>query len=37
MHDFIESDVYRMYPHLKGLISVTLYDVAKGILLSFDE
>lgn len=37
LHDFVEQDVYRLYPHLKGLVNITLYDVAPHILLSFDE
>ena len=36
LHDFVASDVERMYPKLKGLINITLYDVAPGILMSFD-
>jgi NADH dehydrogenase len=36
LHDFVISDVERMYPQLKGLINITLYDVAPGILMSFD-
>lgn len=36
LHDFVEKDVERMYPTLKGLINITLYDVAPGILMSFD-
>jgi NADH dehydrogenase FAD-containing subunit len=36
VHDFVKSDVERLYPQLKGLIEVTLYDVAPGILMSFD-
>ncbi|TXT15761.1 hypothetical protein VHUM_00264 [Vanrija humicola] len=34
--DFITEDVERLYPKLKGLSSITLYDVAPGILMSFD-
>lgn len=37
LHDFVISDVERMYPQLKGKIQITLYDVAPGILMSFDE
>lgn len=37
VHDFVEQDVYRLYPHLKGMVKITLYDVAPHILLSFDE
>jgi NADH dehydrogenase FAD-containing subunit len=37
LHDFVISDVERMYPQLKGKIGITLYDVAPGILMSFDE
>ena len=36
LHDFVTSDVVRMYPQLKDKISITLYDVAPGILMSFD-
>lgn len=34
--DFITEDVERLYPRLRGLASITLYDVAPGILMSFD-
>ncbi|WOO76995.1 putative NADH dehydrogenase [Vanrija pseudolonga] len=34
--DFITEDVDRLYPRLRGLASITLYDVAPGILMSFD-
>ncbi|KAL1413297.1 hypothetical protein Q8F55_001053 [Vanrija albida] len=34
--DFITQDVERLYPRLRGLASITLYDVAPGILMSFD-
>lgn len=37
LHDFVEDDVYRLYPELKGQISISLYDVAPHILSSFDE
>jgi NADH dehydrogenase FAD-containing subunit len=37
VHDFVEQDVYRMYPHLRGQVKITLYDVAPHILGSFDE
>ncbi|KAK4689155.1 NADH:quinone reductase (non-electrogenic), partial [Tremellales sp. Uapishka_1] len=36
LHDFVHDDVYRLYPHLRGEIEITLYDVAPGILMSFD-
>lgn len=36
LHDFITQDVYRLYPHLKDQITITLYDLAPGILQSFD-
>jgi NADH dehydrogenase FAD-containing subunit len=36
LHDFVVTDVERMYPQLKGKIGITLYDVAPGILMSFD-
>ncbi|GMK59293.1 hypothetical protein CspeluHIS016_0703080 [Cutaneotrichosporon spelunceum] len=34
--DFVTQDVYRIYPHLKNQVSITLYDLAPGILQSFD-
>jgi NADH dehydrogenase FAD-containing subunit len=37
LHDFISEDVYRMYPTLKGLVGIRVYDVAPGILMSFDK
>ncbi|KAL7422346.1 hypothetical protein Q5752_002992 [Cryptotrichosporon argae] len=37
LHDFVNHDVYRLYPRLRGEVSITLYDVAPGILMSFDE
>lgn len=37
LHDFVHSDVYRLYPHLKDKVTITLYDVAPGILMSFDS
>ena len=37
LHDFIHKDVYRLYPHLRDQVSITLYDVAPGILINFDE
>jgi NADH dehydrogenase FAD-containing subunit len=37
LHDFVKEDIYRKYPTLKGLVNITLYDVAPDILLSFDE
>lgn len=36
LHDFVRSDVYRLYPHLAGHITIDLYDAAPGILQSFD-
>jgi hypothetical protein len=29
--------VKKLYPHLRDLCSITLYDVAPGILQSFDK
>lgn len=37
LHDFVAKDVERLYPEIKGLINITLYDVAPGILMSFEE
>ncbi|ORY35769.1 pyridine nucleotide-disulfide oxidoreductase-domain-containing protein [Naematelia encephala] len=37
LNDFVEEDVYRLYPELKNLVSITVYDVAPGILMSFDD
>ena len=36
LHDFVVKDVERMYPEVKGLVNITLYDVAPGILMSFE-
>lgn len=36
LHDFVKADVYRLYPHLRDQITITLYDLAPGILQSFD-
>lgn len=36
LHDFVTQDVYRLYPQLKDQIKITLYDLAPGILQSFD-
>ncbi|EIW67161.1 hypothetical protein TREMEDRAFT_45240 [Tremella mesenterica DSM 1558] len=36
LHDFVHRDVYRLYPHLKDQVRITLYDVAPGILINFD-
>ena len=36
LHDFVREDVYRLYPQLKGLIGIRIYDVAPGILMNFD-
>lgn len=36
LHDFVENDVYRLYPALRGHVKITLMDVSPGILMSFD-
>lgn len=36
LHDFVTQDVYRLYPALKGKITITLYNLSPGILQSFD-
>ncbi|CED84972.1 NADH-dehydrogenase (ubiquinone) [Phaffia rhodozyma] len=37
LHDLITSDMKRIYPDLVGFSTISLYDVAPGILLSFEE
>lgn len=37
IHDFIRDDLLRLYPHLKGLEKLTVYDVADKILGAFDQ
>lgn len=37
LHDFVQSDVARLYPHIADLITINLYDAAPGILQSFDN
>lgn len=37
LHDLISSDMKKHYPDLAKMASITLYDVAPGILLSFEE
>ena len=37
LHDFIHEDIHRLYPQLKGLVGIRVYDVAPGILMNFDE
>jgi len=35
--DLISTDMKRIYPDLAQLATINLYDVAPGILLSFEE
>ncbi|ORX35425.1 pyridine nucleotide-disulfide oxidoreductase-domain-containing protein [Kockovaella imperatae] len=37
LHDFVRQDVYRLYPQLKDLVNIRVYDVAPGILMNFDD
>ena len=37
LHDLVEEDIYRMMPELKGQIKIRVYDVAPGLLMSFDK
>jgi len=37
IHDFIVNDMSRLYPHLKTIPKLTVYDVADRILGSFDS
>jgi NADH dehydrogenase FAD-containing subunit len=37
LHDFIQEDVYSKYPQLRGDVNIRVYDVAPGILMSFDR
>lgn len=37
LHDLISSDMKKHYPELAQMATITLYDVAPGILLSFEE
>jgi len=37
IHDFVRGDVARLYPKLKPFVKITVYDVAKKILGSFDD
>lgn len=37
LHDFVVQDVYRLYPELKGTVTIKAYDVQQHILSSFDE
>jgi NADH dehydrogenase len=36
LHDFVVQDVYRLYPHLKDKVTISLYDTSPGILGGFD-
>ncbi|GAA6048570.1 hypothetical protein JCM3770_006558 [Rhodotorula araucariae] len=37
LHDFLTSDLARAYPQLVSMCRITIYDVAPGILGSFDK
>ncbi|BGP41748.1 hypothetical protein JCM10450v2_005814 [Rhodotorula kratochvilovae] len=37
LHDFLTSDLTRAYPQLVSMCRITIYDVAPGILGSFDK
>lgn len=37
LHDFVQDDVYRMLPELKDQVKIKVYDVAPGLLMSFDK
>jgi NADH dehydrogenase FAD-containing subunit len=37
LHDLVQSDVYRMIPELRGQVKIRVYDVAPGLLMSFDQ
>lgn len=37
MSDLIHGDMARLYPHLKDLVRISLYDVAPKVLSMFDE
>ena len=37
LSDFIQGDLARLYPDLKGMVRITLYDVAPKVLSMFDE
>ena len=37
LHDLIHDDLERLYPHLKGLSSITVHDVAPKVLNMFDK
>ncbi|KAI8615099.1 NDE1, mitochondrial external NADH dehydrogenase, partial [Chytriomyces sp. MP71] len=36
LHDFITEDILKLYPNLKPYVSMSIYDVGKSILGSFD-
>ena len=37
LHDFINGDVYRIMPELKGQVKIRVYDVAPELLINFDK
>lgn len=37
LHDLLNTDIKRAFPHLTPMARITLYDVAPQILGSFDE
>ncbi|TFK51238.1 NDE1, mitochondrial external NADH dehydrogenase [Heliocybe sulcata] len=37
LHDFLQSDIRKHYPHLATLAKISLYDVAPTILSMFDQ
>lgn len=37
LHDFVVQDIYRLYPELKDVVSIKVYDVQQHILSTFDE
>lgn len=37
LHDLIKEDIYRMIPELKDQVKIRVYDVAPGLLMSFDK
>lgn len=37
LHDFVQQDVRKNYPEIADKVEIRLFDVAPGILMSFDE
>lgn len=37
LHDLLQTDVHKHYPHIARLAKITIYDVAETILSSFDK